>query len=81
MGVMGSYIPWLYHVWVCELCFMYEYDGLRFLKSILLSNFLGFVCLWKINSFLMFGSVMENKLKNTFQYLVMSWKMSWKITY
>jgi len=24
----------------------------------------------------MFGSVMENKLENTFQYLVMSWKMS-----
>ena len=30
----------------------------------------------KVNYFLMFGSVMENKLKNTFQYLVMSWKMS-----
>jgi hypothetical protein len=25
----------------------------------------------KINYFLMFGSVIENKLKNTFQYLVM----------
>jgi len=35
----------------------------------------------KMNYFLMFGSVMENKLENTFQYLVMSWKMSWKITY
>ena len=31
--------------------------------------------------FPMFGSVMENKLENIFQYLVMSWKMSWKITY
>jgi hypothetical protein len=31
--------------------------------------------------FPMFGSVMENKLENTFQCLVMSWKMSWKITY
>ena len=29
----------------------------------------------------MFGSVMKNKLENIFQYLVMSWKMSWKITY
>jgi hypothetical protein len=35
----------------------------------------------KINYFLMFGSVIENKLENTFQYLVISWKMSWKITY
>ena len=30
----------------------------------------------KVNYFLMFGSVMENKLKNIFQCLVMSWKMS-----
>ena len=29
----------------------------------------------------MFGSVMKNKLENTFQYLFMSWKMSYKITY
>ena len=35
----------------------------------------------KVNYFLMFGSVMKNKLENTFQCLVMSWKMSWKITY
>jgi len=35
----------------------------------------------KINYFLIFGSVMENKLENIFQCLVMSWKMSWKITY
>jgi hypothetical protein len=35
----------------------------------------------KINYFLIFGSVMKNKLKNTFQCLVMSWKISWKITY
>jgi hypothetical protein len=50
-----------------------------------------FVCwkvvfFWKVNSgkvnyFPMFGSVMKNKLENTFQCLVMSWKMSWKITY
>jgi len=50
-----------------------------------------FVCwkvvfFWKVNSekvnyFLMFGSVMKNKLENTFKCLVMSWKMSWKITY
>jgi hypothetical protein len=44
------------------------------------------VFFWKVNSrkvnyFPIFGSVMENKLENTFQYLVMSWKMSWKITY
>jgi len=30
----------------------------------------------KINYFLMFGSVMKNKLENNFQHLVMSWKMS-----
>jgi hypothetical protein len=45
-----------------------------------------FVCLkvvffWKVNSgkvnyFSMFGSVMKNKLENTFQCLIMSWKMS-----
>jgi hypothetical protein len=35
----------------------------------------------KVNYFLIFGSVMKNKLENTFQCLVMSWKMSWKITY
>jgi hypothetical protein len=43
------------------------------------------VSFWKVNSgkvnFSMFGSVMKNKLENTFQCLVMSWKMSWKITY
>jgi hypothetical protein len=31
--------------------------------------------------FPMFGSVMENKLENIFQCLVILWKMSWKITY
>ena len=36
---------------------------------------------YKVNYFQMFGSVGENKLKNTFQCLVMPWKMSWKITY
>ena len=35
----------------------------------------------KVNYFPMFGSVMKNKLENTFQCLVMSWKTSWKITY
>jgi len=31
--------------------------------------------------FPMFGSVMENELENTFQCLVMLWKMIWKIIY
>jgi len=36
---------------------------------------------WKVNSlkvnyFPMFGSVMENELENTFQYLIMLWKMN-----
>ena len=49
------------------------------------------VSFWKVNSeklnskkmnyFFMFGSVMENKLENIFQCLVMSCKMSCKITY
>ena len=39
------------------------------------------VSFWKVNCFLMFGSVMENKLENIFQCLVMSCKMSWQITY
>jgi len=44
------------------------------------------VSFWKVNNgkvsyFLMFGGVMGNKLKNNFQCLVMSSKMSWKITY
>ena len=30
----------------------------------------------KINYFLMFGSIMKNKLENIFQCLVMSWKIS-----
>jgi hypothetical protein len=58
----------------------------------LVKLFLGPVCLLKINFFFkvnfrkvnyfpMFGSVMETKLENTFQCLVMSWKMSWKVTY
>jgi hypothetical protein len=35
----------------------------------------------KVNYFLIFSSVIKNKLENTFQYLVMSCKISWKITY
>jgi hypothetical protein len=35
----------------------------------------------KINYFLIFSSIIENKLENIFQCLVMSRKMSWKITY
>ena len=31
--------------------------------------------------FPMFGSVMKNELENTFQCLVMLWKMNWKIIY
>ena len=60
------------------------------------NNKASFVCwkvvfFWKVNSgkvnsgkvyyFLMFGSVMENKLENTFQCLVMLWKRNWKIIY
>ena len=30
----------------------------------------------KVNYFLMFGSIMKNKLENTFYCLVMLWKMS-----
>jgi hypothetical protein len=29
----------------------------------------------------MFGSIIKNKLENIFQYLIMLWKISWKITY
>jgi hypothetical protein len=35
----------------------------------------------KVKYFFMFDSIMKNKLENIFQYLIMSWKMSWKITY
>ena len=35
----------------------------------------------KVNYFLIFGSVMKNKLENIFQCLVMLWEMSLKITY
>jgi len=35
----------------------------------------------KVNYFQMFGSIMKNELKNTFQYLVVLWKMNWKIIY
>jgi hypothetical protein len=30
---------------------------------------------------MMFGSIIKNKLENIFQYLIMLWKISWKITY
>ena len=44
------------------------------------------VFFWKVNSekvnyFLIFGSVIENKLENIFQCLIISWKISWKIIY
>ena len=35
----------------------------------------------KVNYFLIFGSLMKNKLENIFQCLIMPWKMSWNITY
>ena len=35
----------------------------------------------KMNYFLIFDSVMKNKLENTFQCLIMLWKISWKIIY
>jgi len=35
----------------------------------------------KVKYFLMFGGIMESKLENTFQCLVILLKMSWKITY
>jgi hypothetical protein len=31
----------------------------------------------KINYFLIFNSVMKNKLENIFQYLIMSWKITY----
>jgi hypothetical protein len=30
---------------------------------------------------MMFDSIIKNKLENIFQYLIMLWKISWKITY
>jgi len=62
-----------------------------FIYLLSFNSFASFVC-WKViffkkinfekvNYFSMFGSVMKNKLENTFQCLVMSWKMNWKITY
>ena len=63
-------------------------EWIRDLGSVCLleSNFFCKVNSEKVNSgemnyFSMFGSVMENKLENTFQCLDMSWKMSWEITY
>ena len=35
----------------------------------------------KVNYFMMFDGVMKIKLENTFQCLVMSWKINWKVTY
>jgi hypothetical protein len=40
------------------------------------SNFFFKVNFGKVNYFIMFGSVMEKKLENTFQCLVMLWKIS-----
>jgi hypothetical protein len=36
---------------------------------------------WESKLLSIFGSVMKNKLKNIFQYLVMLWKINWKIIY
>jgi hypothetical protein len=54
---------------------------LNFTRSHITKQPLSLFFFWKVNYFSMFGSVMENKLENTFQCLVMSWKMRWKITY
>ena len=35
----------------------------------------------KVNYFLIFDNIIENKLENIFQCFVMSWKMRWKIMY
>ena len=39
------------------------------------------VLFWKVNYSSMFDNIMKNKLENTFQYLIMLWKINWKITY
>jgi len=79
--------------WSCSFFFLLILFFLSFFFFFRLNGFYLdlFVCwkivfFWKVNFrkvnyFLMFCSVMENKLKNIFQYLVISWKISWKITY
>jgi hypothetical protein len=78
------------HIYIYSLYF--EYIFLFYpLRSTYQHTMAPFVCwkvifFWKVNSgkvnyFPMFCSVMKNKLENIFQCLVMSWKMSWKITY
>jgi hypothetical protein len=63
---------------ICPIPFISSaLDGVRLLES----SFFWKINFKKVNYFLMFGSVMENKLENIFQYLVISWKMSSKITY
>jgi len=48
----------------------------HFICYLLETNFPG-----KVNYFLIFDSIMRNKLENTFWYFIMSYKINWKITY
>jgi hypothetical protein len=73
---------------LCSFINGYHLIGLRLLPHaqcigiyLLENNFFLKINYKKVNYFLIFDSVIKNKLENTFQCLVMSWKMSWKITY
>ena len=48
---------------------------------LLKTNFFKKINFKKVNYFLIFSSVIKNKLENTFQCLVMSCKINWNITY
>jgi len=79
-GVMCQvdvYIYWIPLNTCLLIVFYFSLKPVYLLKSIFV---------FKVNSgkviyFPIFSSVMKNKLKNTFYCFVMSWKMSWKITY
>jgi len=64
------------HVYNMEISNIYLLENIFFKKI----NFRK-INFGKVNYFLIFDSVMKNKLENIFYYLIMSWKMSWKITY
>jgi hypothetical protein len=60
--------------WKCPVCLLKSSFFLKKLFSWKMNS-------WKVNYFSMFGNVMENKLKNIFRYLIMLWKINWKIIY
>jgi len=69
--------------WSPRTYFKFSYPYFFFYWKVILFKKINFrkINSKKINYFLIFSSIIKNKLENIFQCLVMSRKISWKITY